>query len=69
MTSKAHFGFGKPLKVKGDRNKRDPKKHCRFHNDIGHTTNECWNLRNAIEKLIQDGHLNEFKRREGDEDM
>ncbi|KAL0433814.1 UNVERIFIED_CONTAM: hypothetical protein Slati_2715700 [Sesamum latifolium] len=32
-------------------------KFCRFHNDYGHTTEECRHLKNEIEKLIQNGYL------------
>ncbi|KAL0295991.1 UNVERIFIED_CONTAM: hypothetical protein Sradi_6651200 [Sesamum radiatum] len=29
----------------------------RFHNDYGHTTEECRHLKNEIERLIQNGYL------------
>lgn len=47
---------------------RNPKsdKFCRFHNDYGHDTNDCRNLKAAIEKLIQEGHLLEYVRKEYD---
>ncbi|KAL0439884.1 UNVERIFIED_CONTAM: hypothetical protein Slati_2471400 [Sesamum latifolium] len=35
-------------------------KFCRFHNDYGHTTEECRHLKNEIEKLIQNGYLQEY---------
>lgn len=35
-------------------------KFCKFYNDYGHTTNECRNLKIAIEKLIQEGELLEY---------
>ncbi|KAL0411004.1 UNVERIFIED_CONTAM: hypothetical protein Slati_3690100 [Sesamum latifolium] len=35
-------------------------KFCRFHNDYGHTTDECRHLKNEIERLIQNGHLQEY---------
>lgn len=37
---------------------------CRFHNDYGHITNDCHNLKIAIEKLIQEGELLEYVRQE-----
>lgn len=40
------------------------EKFCKFHNDYGHTTNDCCNLKIAIEKLIQEGELLEYVRRE-----
>ncbi|KAL8481254.1 hypothetical protein ACS0TY_027149 [Phlomoides rotata] len=31
-----------------------------FHNDYGHNTNDCFHLRDEIERLIQAGNLKEF---------
>ncbi|KAL0451566.1 UNVERIFIED_CONTAM: hypothetical protein Slati_1134700 [Sesamum latifolium] len=36
-------------------------KFCRFYNDYGHTTEECRNLKNEIERLIQNGYLQEYE--------
>ncbi|XP_012833073.1 PREDICTED: uncharacterized protein LOC105953937 [Erythranthe guttata] len=33
---------------------------CRFHNDYGHTTNECQHLRDEIERLIRAKNFPEF---------
>ncbi|RDY03312.1 hypothetical protein CR513_13117, partial [Mucuna pruriens] len=30
---------------------------CKFHHALGHTIENCWVLKNQIEKLIQDGYL------------
>ncbi|KAL0430899.1 UNVERIFIED_CONTAM: hypothetical protein Sradi_0715900 [Sesamum radiatum] len=35
-------------------------KFCCFHNDYGHTTEECRYLKNKIERLIQNGYLQEY---------
>ncbi|XP_076898787.1 uncharacterized protein LOC143552456 [Bidens hawaiensis] len=35
----------------------DNKKHCTYHNDIGHNTNECVALRNEIEAAVKNGRL------------
>ncbi|XP_076920428.1 uncharacterized protein LOC143581551 [Bidens hawaiensis] len=35
----------------------DNKKHCMYHNDIGHNTNECVALRNEIEAAVKNGKL------------
>ncbi|XP_076948884.1 uncharacterized protein LOC143621306 [Bidens hawaiensis] len=35
----------------------DSKKHCTYHNDIGHNTNECVALRNEIEAAVKNGKL------------
>ncbi|KAL0406390.1 UNVERIFIED_CONTAM: hypothetical protein Slati_3952900 [Sesamum latifolium] len=41
---------------------RHPKsdKFCRFHNDYGHTTEECRHLKSKIERLIQNAYLQEY---------
>ncbi|KAL0427960.1 UNVERIFIED_CONTAM: hypothetical protein Slati_2970800 [Sesamum latifolium] len=36
-------------------------KFSRFHNDYGHTTEECRHLKNEIERLIQNGYLQEYE--------
>ncbi|KAL0446412.1 UNVERIFIED_CONTAM: hypothetical protein Slati_1769100 [Sesamum latifolium] len=41
-------------------NRLKSDKYCRFHRDMGHTTEECHHLQNEIEKLIQQGHLKEY---------
>ena len=40
-------------------------KHCRYHQNYGHTTEECFTLKDKIEELIQVGHLRRFVKREG----
>ncbi|XP_076925887.1 uncharacterized protein LOC143588862 [Bidens hawaiensis] len=35
----------------------DKKKHCSYHNDIGHNTNECVALINEIEAAVKNGKL------------
>ncbi|KAL0394850.1 UNVERIFIED_CONTAM: hypothetical protein Slati_4451200 [Sesamum latifolium] len=35
-------------------------KFCHFHNDYGHTMEECRHLKNEIERLIQNGYLQEY---------
>ena len=41
-----------PEKMKGDPNKRNKNKYCRFHRDHGHDTDECYDLKQQIENLI-----------------
>ncbi|KAL0395033.1 UNVERIFIED_CONTAM: hypothetical protein Slati_4469500 [Sesamum latifolium] len=33
---------------------------CRFHEDRGHDTEDCYNLRDEIERLVQKGHSENF---------
>ena len=40
---------------------RDGSRYCAFHNDVEHTTEECLALRRAIEKLIKEGHLQQYR--------
>ena len=35
-------------------------KYCKFHKDRGHDTVECFQLRDQIESLIQEGYLQEY---------
>ena len=49
--------FKQPDPLRGDCSKRNQNKYCRFHKDIGHTTEECITLKNEIKKLIHRGYL------------
>ena len=44
--------------------KRDSKKYCRFHKDHDHYTDECRDLKEQIEELIQQGKLQKFIKRD-----
>ena len=37
--------------------RKDASRYCDFHKDIGHTTDECFNLRRHIEDAIKSGKL------------
>ena len=41
-------------------NVRDKKKYCRFHKDHGHYTEDCKDLKEQIEELIQKRKLQRF---------
>ncbi|KAM6543742.1 hypothetical protein CsatB_008189 [Cannabis sativa] len=56
--------FKKPPPIRGNRDRRDPKKFCKYHKDIGHTTLECWVLQDEIEELIRRGKFDKYKRSE-----
>ena len=47
-------------KMKGDPNKRNKNKYCRFHRDHGHDTDKCYNLKQQIENFIRQGKLRHF---------
>ena len=49
-----------PEKMKGDPNKRNRNKYCRFHRDRGHDTDECFDLKQQIENLVRQGKLRNF---------
>ena len=50
----------KPKANKGDRSRRDIKKNCTFHKDIGHNIERYVALRDKIERLMRVGHFKEF---------
>lgn len=41
---------------------KDKSKFYHFYDDYGHTTDECQNLKDEIEKLAKKGALNKFSR-------
>ncbi|XP_020235004.1 uncharacterized protein LOC109814899 [Cajanus cajan] len=45
-------------------NNTDRTKHCRYHRNHGHTTEECRTLRDRIEELVQAGHLGQYIQRQ-----
>lgn len=49
-----------PGKLRSDPSKRLKDKWCRFHRDHGHTTDDCIDLKQQIEGLIQRGRLRRF---------
>ncbi|KAL0433978.1 UNVERIFIED_CONTAM: hypothetical protein Slati_2732100 [Sesamum latifolium] len=50
----------RPLSWRDTPQRPKSDKFCRFHNDYGHTTEECRHLKNKIERLIQNGYLQEY---------
>ena len=46
-------------------NIRDKKKYCHFHKDHNHYTEDCRDLKEQIEELIQKGKLQKFVRKDG----
>ncbi|XP_022158583.1 uncharacterized protein LOC111025038 [Momordica charantia] len=50
----------RPEKLRGEPEKRNKDKYCRFHRDHGHNTSNCWELKCQFEDLIQDGYFKKF---------
>ncbi|XP_061362505.1 uncharacterized protein LOC133306227 [Gastrolobium bilobum] len=38
----------------------DQSRYCAFHDGPGHTTEECWDLKDAIERYIREGKLRQY---------
>ncbi|XP_075650162.1 uncharacterized protein LOC142620721 [Castanea sativa] len=53
-----------PGKLKGDPNKRPRDKYFRFHQDHGHDTADCYDLKQQIAALIRQGRLQRFVNKE-----
>ena len=49
-----------PEEMKGDPNKCNRNKYCRFYRDHGHDTDECFDLKQQIKNLIRQGKLRNF---------
>ena len=45
--------------------RRDPTKRCDFHDDIGHTTEGCNNLKKEVAFLLKKGYLQELIKKSG----
>ncbi|XP_022641636.1 uncharacterized protein LOC111242486 [Vigna radiata var. radiata] len=41
----------------------DESKHCRYHQNMGHSTEDCVTLKDKLKSLVQAGHLREFVQR------
>lgn len=53
-----------PKPLHSSPNVRDKKKYCYFHKDHGHYMEDCRDLKEQIEKLIQKGKLQKFVRKD-----
>ena len=53
-----------PGKLRSDLTKRSKDLYYRFHRDHGHTTEDCYALKQQIEALIRQGKLGKFVRRD-----
>nr|GFC03184.1 hypothetical protein [Tanacetum cinerariifolium] len=56
-TEKVARSFEQPPRMLGSRRSRDMSKYCYFHEDHGHDTNDCRQLRIQIEEAVKPGQL------------
>ncbi|XP_077222103.1 uncharacterized protein LOC143855942 [Tasmannia lanceolata] len=49
-----------PSKMKGTGRKRNTSKYCHFHGDHGQTTDDCYNLKNEVERLVGHGRVDKY---------
>ena len=49
--------FQWPNKMAGDPLKRNQNLYCTYHQEPGHTTDECRNLKNYLDRLVREGKL------------
>ncbi|XP_028124106.1 uncharacterized protein LOC114321163 [Camellia sinensis] len=64
MSKIQHLPFFKwPLKIVGPPNTRRRDKRCLYHKDHGHETKSCYALKDHLEKLVQDGWLQQYVRK------
>ncbi|GKB21647.1 reverse transcriptase domain-containing protein [Tanacetum coccineum] len=56
-TEKVARSFEQPPRMLGSRRSRDMSKFCYFHEDHGHDTNDCRQLRSQIEEAVRSGQL------------
>ena len=64
MQIKDESGLKWPKPLSTSSRKHDPKKYCCFHKDNDHYTDECRELKEQIEELIQWGKLQKFIKRD-----
>ena len=53
-----------PKPLSSSSKQRVSKNYYRFHKDHGHYTNECWDLKEQIDELIQRGKLQKFVKKD-----
>ncbi|KAL0409604.1 UNVERIFIED_CONTAM: Transposon Ty3-G Gag-Pol polyprotein [Sesamum radiatum] len=60
MTIKEKGLIARPRSWRDTPQRPKSDKFCHFHNDYGHTMEECRHLKSKIERLIQNGYLQEY---------
>lgn len=56
-TEKVAKAFEPPPRMAGKSKNRDTTKYCHFHEDFGHETNSCRELKKQIEEVVKSGQL------------
>ena len=49
--------FQWPNRMVGDPSKRNQNLYCAYHQEPGHTTDDCRNLKNHLDRLVREGKL------------
>ncbi|XP_050281370.1 uncharacterized protein LOC126722255 [Quercus robur] len=49
--------FQWPNRMAGDPSKRNQNLYCAYHQEPGHTTDDCKNLKNHLDRLVREGKL------------
>ena len=62
LAKSTRLPWKRPEPLKHQKGKRDTSKFCRFHNDVGHNTDDCRHLKDEIETLIRVGPLAQYAR-------
>ena len=52
--------FKWPNKMAGEPKRRNPNLYCHYHQDHGHTTEDCRNLWDHLEQLVREGKLKQL---------
>ena len=52
--------FQWPSRMAGDPAKRNQNLYCEYHQEPGHTTDDCRNLKNHLDRLVREGKLRHF---------
>ncbi|XP_050289895.1 uncharacterized protein LOC126728057 [Quercus robur] len=55
--------FQWPNKMAGDSSRRNQNLYCAYHQEPGHVTDECRNLKNYLDRLVQEGKLRHLLQR------
>ena len=58
--------FRWPNKMGGDPSRRNQNLYCTYHQEKGHTTEQCKVLKDHLKQLVKTGHLKEFVLDSGD---